>query len=69
MNLLETKTSVRVSANSLVTKSAIEEILLSAEGIQLQESGDNGLPELLFYEIGRDAEKDFKLIESMLETG
>jgi pilus assembly protein CpaE len=69
MNLLETKTSVRVAAKSLVAKSAIEEILLSAEGFQLQESGDNGLPELIFYEIGRDPEKDFRVIESMLESG
>jgi len=69
MAMPESKTTVRIAVRNLIAKREIEEILLSAGGFQLQEGNDKALPELLFYEIGRDSEKDFVAIESLLESG
>jgi pilus assembly protein CpaE len=69
MAIQESKTSVRVALRNLNVKREIEEILLSSGGFRLQETKDNTLPELLFYEIGRDSEKDFRIIESLLGSG
>jgi pilus assembly protein CpaE len=69
MAMPESKTSVRVAVRNLVAKREIEKILLSAGGFRLQEGNDNVLPELLFYEIGRDSEKNFRVLESLLESG
>jgi pilus assembly protein CpaE len=69
MALLESKIPVRVAVRNQTAKRDIEETVLSTGFFRLQEPNDSGAPELLFYELGIDPEREFKAIEILLDSG
>jgi pilus assembly protein CpaE len=52
--------------SSIIKK--LEEIVSSTGGYQVQKSGDNQKPDLLIFELGQNTEKDFRIIESLLDS-
>lgn len=64
----ESKCKVRVAMRNLSGKKAVEEIVLSTGRFQLHEAKANGAPDLIFYEIGKDTEREFEVIEMLLES-
>jgi pilus assembly protein CpaE len=68
MIMLESRVPVRVAIRNPIAKRKIEETVLSTGGFRLQEPNASGTPEILFYEIGIDPEREFKAIEILLDS-
>jgi pilus assembly protein CpaE len=60
------RTKIEVSSLDLGKK--LEDIILSTQGFQLQESTENEHFELLILEVGEDIETQFRFIESLLNS-
>ena len=63
-NIIRVKIAVRNSG----LRKKFEEIVASTEGCQVQSSGDKHRPDLLIFEVGTDTEKEFRVIESLLNS-
>jgi len=60
---------VKIAATNLDTKLKLDEIIRSTEGFRVYKSGNDHKPDLLIFELGKDAEKDFQVIESLINSG
>ena len=65
----ENQTITRLAINDQVLRNRIEELLGKVGGFVIQEGGGRKRPELLILELGRDIEKEFGLIDSLLNSG
>ncbi len=63
-NIICTKIAVRNSG----LRKKFEEIVASTEGYQVQSSDNKHRPDLLIFEVGTDTEKEFRVIESLLNS-
>jgi pilus assembly protein CpaE len=63
-NIIQVKIAVR---NSGIRKK-FEETVASTEGYQVQSSDNKHRPDLLIFEVGTDTEKEFRVIESLLNS-
>lgn len=63
-NIICTKIVVRNSG----LRKKFEEIIASTEGYQVQSSDNKHRPDLLIFEVGTDTEKEFRVIESLLNS-
>jgi pilus assembly protein CpaE len=59
--------SVKVEAKTAGLKKALEEIILSVDGLQVQRTDDSRRPDLLIFELGSETDKEFSLIHSLME--
>ena len=63
-NIIRVKIAVRNSG----LRKKFEEIVASTEGYQVQSSDNKHRPDLLIFEVGTDTEKEFRVIESLLNS-
>lgn len=63
-NIIRVKIAVRNSG----LRKKFEEIVASTEGYQVQSSDNKHRPDLLIFEMGTDTEKQFRVIESLLNS-
>ena len=63
-NIIRVKIAVRNSG----LRKKFEEIVASTEGYQVQSSDNKHRPDLLIFEMGTDTEKEFRVIESLLNS-
>jgi pilus assembly protein CpaE len=68
MAIPESKPSVRLAVRTQIAKSVIEETIRSTGCFRLHETNGKGAPEVVFYEIGKDIDRDFELIEMLIES-
>jgi pilus assembly protein CpaE len=61
--------SVRIESNNPSTRKALEEILTSVNGYELQKPEELDSPDLLILEIGEELQKEFLLIHSIMNRG
>ena len=67
-NMNENTKLVKVEASNQSLKNTFEDIILSTKGFQLQSADDMQRSDLLIFELGEDMEKDFELIQSLLNS-
>lgn len=60
--------TVKVHAANVSVRRKLQEISQNVEGFQIQKAGDKQAPDILIYELGNDYEKDFRIIESLLNS-
>ncbi len=59
---------VKIAARNSGLRKKFEEIVASTEGYQVQSSDNKHRPDLLIFEVGTDTEKEFRVIESLLNS-
>ena len=59
---------IRLSIRNQGVKKEFQEIIAAAEGYQVQSSDNKHRPDLLIFEMGTDTEKEFRVIESLLNS-
>jgi pilus assembly protein CpaE len=59
---------VKIAVKNSGLRKKFEEIVASAEGYQVQSSDNKHRPDLLIFEVGTDTEKEFRVIESLLNS-
>jgi len=59
---------VKIAGRHSNTIKKLEELISSTGGYQVQKPGDNQRPDLLIFELGQNIEKDFRVIESLLDS-
>jgi pilus assembly protein CpaE len=59
---------VRIEVKSPEARKTLEQILGSLEGFSVQTVEDKGRPDLLVFELGTDMERDFRYVESLINT-
>ncbi|UCF82899.1 MAG: AAA family ATPase [Desulfobacteraceae bacterium] len=59
---------VKIAVRNLGIRKKFEEIIASTEGYQVQSSGEKQRPDLLIFEIGKNIEKEFRVIESLVNS-
>jgi pilus assembly protein CpaE len=58
----------KIAARNSDLRKKFEEIVASTEGYQVQSSDNKQRPDLLIFEMGTDTEKEFRVIESLLNS-
>ena len=59
---------IRIEARNNETANWLERIICSIKGVKIQGSDDTRRANLLIYELGKDIQKEFLHIESLLHT-
>ena len=59
---------IRLPIRNQGVKKGFEEIIAAAEGYQVQSPDNKHRPDLLIFEVGTDTEKEFRVIESLLNS-
>lgn len=59
---------VKIAVRNSGLRKKFEEIVASTEGYQVQSSDNKHRPDLLIFEVGTDTEKEFRVIESLLNS-
>jgi pilus assembly protein CpaE len=67
--MLDNNIRVKIEVKRSEIEKKLEKIIASTDDYQIQKSGDNEKPDILIFELGQDFEKDFRVIESLLEAG
>lgn len=67
--MTDNRINIKISARDTHTRLKLDDIIRSTEGFRIHRSSDDRKPDLLIFELGEDAEKDFQLIESLINSG
>ena len=59
---------VKLKTNNNVLKEHLEKIVNTREGFSIQPPGDDLTCDLLIFELGEDIEKDFELVQSLMDS-
>jgi pilus assembly protein CpaE len=60
---------IKLSIRNRQVGEKLVEIINSADGYEIQRSDDKHRPDVLIFELGSDPERDFRVIESLLNSG
>jgi pilus assembly protein CpaE len=60
--------TVRIHTANVSVRRKLEEISQKVEGFQIKKAGDKQPTDILIYELGNDYRKDFRIIESLLNS-
>jgi len=59
---------VHVKVGNRIVRKKLEEIIQSDRGLRVRGSGDTRRPDLVIYELGNDTERDFQVLQSLMNS-
>lgn len=66
--MADSNISIEITAKNLETRQKLHVIIRSVEGLHIRQAGEQNPPDLLIFELGKDIETDFEVIESLIQS-